>query len=451
MAKTAPTTRQRLHRRTLRRTVGLYVVVAVLWVFLSDLLLERAIRDPHLLSRLQTLKGAAFILVTAVLLFLYLRQCLKTLQEHEEQRATEQKAAAQDLRDRFRELSTLFDAMNAIIYVADLNSHELLYVNRQTEKQFGADWQGRKCHQYLQHGSDTPCDLCTGPQLAMNGQAGETIVWEYLNPQSRRWYQCFDKAIRWTDGRLVRLEIAFDITERKELETMKDDLLSSVSHEMRTPLTAIAGFAELLLNEPDLKPEHERHVAIIFREAEKLTELINRFLDIRRLKIDRTRNHYELLPVSTLLHKARQRCRSDAKDHTIRIEDSPGATVFGNRRELVQAFYQLLANACRYSPPESDIRVTIREEDAIIISIRDQGPGIPQQELEAIFTPFHRLETGPTRSTGGVGLGLCIVREIVTLHGGRITAESGPGTGCTFRITLPRPESPAGDFGTGMA
>ena len=402
------------------------------------MLLAWLVSDPTQLTQAQTIKGWLYVAVTATLLYCYLSHCLQALRNREEELEAEQDKAQQNLQDRFEQLNTLFDSMNAVVYVADLANHELIYVNRFAAEFFGHNWQGRKCYDYLQDGIGQPCNFCTNSQLIEKGESGDPVIWEFLNTKNKRWYECFDKAIRWTDGRLVRLEVAIDVTERKELEKIKDDLLSSMSHEMRTPLTAISGFAELLINEQEIPEPQRRHIEIIYREAEKLNDLINRFLDVRRLKTDRARTGYENLVVQGLLEKAQKSCRDRKDHHNIQIECPPGLHLYGNRKELTQVITQLLENACRYSPKGGKIslvaKTTVQETSICVI---DQGIGIPQHELERIFNPFHRLDTGDSRGTGGVGLGLCVSREIIALHGGKIQVESTLGQGSTFTILFP--------------
>jgi signal transduction histidine kinase len=432
--------RRSFHKRTAARTAVFYAIFACLWIYFSDTILALFISDTIQLTKAQSIKGWLFVLVTAILLFFYISHSLQLLREREEEIDRGREQTKRELQDRFKELNTLFDAMNAVVYVADIATYELLYVNRFAAEAFGPDWKGAKCYHYLQEGSEQPCDFCTNQQLIRNGETGGTVCWEFLNTKNNHWYECFDKAIRWTDGRLVRLEIALDITERKELETIKDDLLSSMSHEMRTPLTAIRGFAELLENEPDLSEQHRRHIEIIGREAETLTELVDRFLDVRRLKTNRSRTGYELLPIQGPLIKAKERCRDCKEHHDIQIECPSDLQVYGNSQELSQVITQLLDNACRYSPEGGLISLTAQADtDGTSIRVSDQGIGIPQHELEAIFDPFHKLDTGDRRSTRGVGLGLCVAKDIIALHGGKMHAESTPGQGSTFTILLPSP------------
>jgi PAS domain-containing protein len=340
--------------------------------------------------------------------------------------------------EQFKQFATLFDALNAVIYVADMETYELLYVNRFTEEAFGKDWRGEKCFAYLQNSAAQECGFCTNQSLLVDGQPGPAILWEFRNTSNNRWYQCLDKCIRWTDGRLVRVEIALDITARKEMEQTKEELLSAVSHEMRTPLTAITGFAELLLEEKNLPNHIRQHIRTIFNESEKMAELINTFLELRRLKSDQARVDYQPLTVKSLLQHGIGRVHECAEHHAIHINCPADLQVFGNRQELRQVFRKLLSNACRFSPQGGAINLEAwLEGDEVIIRIEDFGLGIPPEEHEQIFEHFHRLDRGNSRRTGGAGLGLSLVREAVTLHGGRVWVESRPGHGSRFFVALP--------------
>lgn len=439
MSSTNSLDRRILHQRTAARTAVFYSIFAGLWIYFSDTVLAWFLSDPAQLTQAQTIKGGLFVLVTAVLLYLYLTHCLQRLRSHEEELEAERIKIHKDMQEHLGQFNTLFDSINAVIYVADLETYELIYVNRFAADFFGENWQGRKCYHYLQADREQPCEFCTNPQLIRNGEPGDPVVWEFLNTNNNRWYECFDKAIRWTDGRLVRLEVAQDVTERKELAKIKDDLLSSMSHEMRTPLTAISGFAELLIDQQDMAEEHRHHINIIYKEAEKLAELINRFLDVRRLKTDRARIDYEHFPVRDLLQKVQDSTRDCKQHHVVKIACQTDSRIYGNRKELMQVVTQLLENACRYSPQGGNITVSAESnEREVSICVTDQGIGIPENELDSIFSPFHRLDTGDTRTTGGVGLGLCLAREIVILHGGKLNVESTLGEGSSFTIRLPR-------------
>jgi signal transduction histidine kinase len=406
------------------KVAGVYILIAILWIAFSDRLLAQLIQDPAQLSRGQTLKGWLFVMTTGGLLFVYLQRSLRR----------EQKA--------FEELTTLFQSLPAIVYAADMQSFELLFVNGYASERFGRNWRGQNCYAYLQQGQEQPCGFCSNPLLLRDGRPGPPVTWEFRNTRDGRWYQCLDKAVRWPNGRLVRLEIALDITERKEMERTRDELLATVSHEMLTPLTAISGFAELLLEERSLTGPARRHVDTICRETEKMQELIQTFLELKRLKTDRTRVGYERLALRDLLEQCATNCPDCDGRHAMAI-DCPGELeVFGNRRELTQVFRQLFDNACRFSPAGGTVAVQAGAADGNVqVLIIDEGIGIPAEEQERIFEPFHRLDIGDRRRARGIGLGLAMVREIITLHGGSIRVESAAGQGSRFAVILPTPEA----------
>lgn len=397
-----------------------YLLVAGAWIFLSDWLLSRWLDISVELSRWQTVKGGLFVVATSALLFAYLRYCLRRQQQ------------------AYQELTTLFDAFPGAIYVSDFHTDLLLYVNRFAEERFGSDWRGKACYSYFQDDQQHRCAFCTNSQLLKDGKPGNPVCWEFRNTRDKRWYQCHDKAIYWADGRLARMEMAIDITGQKELERTKDELLAAVNHEMRTPLTAIAGFAELLGDDRRLPENTRQHLQTIFAEAEKLRQLIETFMEVRRLKSDRARIDYLPIKALDLLQAAADQHPDRTDRHHIEIVSPSELTVYGNFRELVQAFRQLVANACRFSPQGGEIRLDAGTAgEAAELSITDHGATIPVEERERIFEPFHRLDTGDRRRSRGVGLGLTLARETILLHGGSIRVEDVPGAGNRFIVTLP--------------
>jgi hypothetical protein len=406
-----------------------YLLVAGLWIYLSDLLLASLLNSSAAISRWQSVKGGLFVLVTSGLLFAYLRHCLRRQQQS------------------YNELTTLFDTFAGAIYVADLTSHELLYVNRFATERFGADWRNKSCYGYFQAEQNEPCGFCTNAMLLQDGKPGEPVVWEFRNTRDGRWYQCHDKAIFWPDGRLARMEIAIDITEHKDLEHTKNEMLAAVNHEMRTPLTAIAGFSELLGDDPTLPADSRLYLRTIFAETEKLQQLINTFMEVRRLKTDRARVDYAPLRARDLLAAAGERHPDCTDRHHLEIDAPDDLLVYGNHKELVQAFRQLVSNACRFAPQGGLVRLSAEAQgETAIFSVTDQGEVIPAEERQRIFEPFYRLDTGDRRHSRGVGLGLTLARETLRLHGGAIRAEAAPGGGNRFVVTLPlAPRQHSGD------
>ena len=172
MPSSSPQDRRVLHQRTVMRTAGLYALFAWLWIYFSDTLLAWFFSDPTQLTQAQTIKGGLFVVVTATLLYLYLTYCMQRLRDSEEKLESERNKVQQEMQDHISQLNTLFDSMNAVVYVADLKTYELLYVNRFAAEFFGSDWQGRKCYNYLQADMNQPCEFCTNPQLTQNGDPG---------------------------------------------------------------------------------------------------------------------------------------------------------------------------------------------------------------------------------------------------------------------------------------
>ena len=405
----------------IRVAIG-YLIFAGLWIYCSDWLLAHWFKSTVELSHWQTVKGGAFVAITSTLLFVYLRYCLRRQQQ------------------AYNELTTLFDSFAGLIYVADFQNHDLLYVNRFAMERFGSEWHGRKCYSYFQTDQQNECGFCTNALLLREDKPGPPVTWEFRNTRDGRWYQCHDKAVLWADGRLARMEIAIDITEHKELEHIKDELLSAVNHEMRTPLTAISGFSELLCDDPTI-PEHTRqHLQTIFDESEKLKQLIENFMEVRRLKTDRSRINYAPFKATELLAAASDRQHDCSKRHLIEVDVPEELVLYGNHKELTQAFRQLVANACRFSPEGGRVLLRGKQVGKMAqLTVTDQGIGIPAEERQRIFEPFHRLDTGDRRRSRGVGLGLALAREILLLHGGEIQVEEAPEGGNRFVVTLPLP------------
>lgn len=350
----------------------------------------------------------------------------------------ERKRSEEALRTHFDQITTIFDSLNALVYVVDIDSHCVIYMNRYGEEVFGPEWAGRHCYEVLQDGSD-PCRFCANEQIRADGPGQKPLIWEFQNKVNQKWYQCIDKGIRWPDGRLVRLEIALDITERKEMERMKDEILSAVSHEMRTPLTAVLGYAEYLLENEAPPAEQRGFLRTLYQEAERLNDLISDFLQLQRLQARRPSYRFQPLPLADLLEKAARPFTVFSQKHSIRFDLPPGLPpVRGEEKSLLEVMEKLISNAVKYSPEGGEILLGAEARgDEIVLSVRDSGRGIPPGELERIFDRFYRIDNSDRREAGGAGLGLALVREIIRAHGGRVWAESSVGQGSTFFVALP--------------
>jgi signal transduction histidine kinase len=241
--------------------------------------------------------------------------------------------------------------------------------------------------------------------------------------------------------------------ERDQLETMKDEFVLTASHELRSPLTSVQGFAELLMLERDkLSPKQADTVEIILDNTRHLVRLLNDLLDLARSDAGRLTIKPAPTEVATLVEDAVRTIRSqtEAKGQSLhlRVETSL-PQIYVDRDRIRQVLVNLLTNAHEYCPEGAAIAVTAERRNAeVAIAVSDDGPGMAEDQLEHIFERFTRGDAGLTQHVGGTGLGLAISRSLVELHRGRIEATSSPGRGSTFCVSLPMvpvtPEGPAG-------
>lgn len=255
----------------------------------------------------------------------------------------------------------------------------------------------------------------------------------------------------WGEDRVIG--VATDITTRvrteaelrtsnarlQDLNAVKSHVVSIVSHEFRTALAGILGFSEIMRDE-DLAPEDVREYAgDINADAQRLNRMITEMLDLDRLESGRV--HLQVSPVNleTLISAAIARVATGTRHHTFRTDiDHALPTLNADADKVMQVLMNLLRNAVTYAPDGGEITVdAVRERDMVHLRVVDRGRGIPADMRETIFERYTRVETDATRTVGGTGLGLPIVRQIVELHGGRVWAESMVEEGSTFHVLLP--------------
>jgi two-component system sensor histidine kinase SenX3 len=239
-------------------------------------------------------------------------------------------------------------------------------------------------------------------------------------------------------GALVVVE---DTSARRRLENVRRDFVANISHELKTPVGALALLAETLLDEDD-GAVMRRLAERIASEAFRVGHTIDDLLELSRLEASPARSD-ELLPVVVLVGEAVDRVRSgaDRRGIALGVEEVPdGLTVQGERRQLVSALVNLLDNAIKYSEPDSSVDVRARSDDGWVdVEVRDHGIGIPRRDLERIFERFYRVDRARSRETGGTGLGLAIVRHVASNHRGDVQVESREGEGSRFTLRLPAP------------
>jgi signal transduction histidine kinase len=239
------------------------------------------------------------------------------------------------------------------------------------------------------------------------------------------------------------LGVGIDITERKQVERMKNEFISLVSHELRTPLTSIRGALGLVSGGVlgEIPAEARAMINIANEDTERLVRLINGILDIEKIEAGRMDFNFELLDLAGLVRQAIETNRPFAMQSKVELifaGDAGEAMVLADPDRIMQVMTNLLSNAIKFSPSGGEIRLSIeRREKMVRVSVKDQGPGIPEDFRGLVFQKFAQADSSVSREGGGSGLGLSISRAIVEKHHGRIGFETETGAGATFYFDLP--------------
>ena len=240
------------------------------------------------------------------------------------------------------------------------------------------------------------------------------------------------------------LIVADDQTASRRVEQTRRDFVANVSHELKTPIGAISLLAEAVGEAADDPPAVRRFAGRMTVESARLTDLVGQIIDLSRLQADDPLAEPTEVDVDPLLAEAVDRCRVDADQHQVSLAlgRPSGATVLGNRRQLLTAIVNLVENAVVYSDPGARVvvaahRTAESDDDYVEITVSDTGIGLRSEELERIFERFYRVDYARSRANGGSGLGLSIVKHIAASYGGEVTVWSRPGQGSTFTIRMP--------------
>ena len=268
-----------------------------------------------------------------------------------------------------------------------------------------------------------------------------------LGAREDKIFQAHASCVRDPEDRLVGVvTVIRDVTKEREADRIKTELVSMVAHELKSPLTSIFGFSELLLESKLEDPSAREYAQVILTESTRLTDLVNKFLDLSRLEAGRTEIRVIPFVVGDVVDKILDTYGGQAKKKEIRtIADIPTdlSLAMGDPDMIEQVLLNLFSNAVKYSPKRSKVGIEAKEtDDSIIISVIDNGYGIPKESLPNIFDKFYRVveseETEEGEEVEGSGLGLTLAKAIVEQHGGTIQVNSRLGVGSVFSITLPK-------------
>jgi len=371
---------------------------------------------------------------------------------------------------------TLVDALDALVYVADMETYEILFINAYGKKVWG-EITGKLCWQTLQEGQTGPCPFCTNDRLVdKEGNPTGTYVWEFQNTVTRHWYECRDQAIRWTDGRLVRMEIATDITRRKlaefEQQTLESQLRQAqkmeaigtlaggIAHDFNNLLVPIIGYAEMLMAGEPEGSDKRRDLGEILKAAQRARDLVKQILTFSR----QTEHERKPIIVGPVLKECLKLLRASLPSNIeIRQEiRAANAKVLGDPTQLTQLVMNLCTNAFHAMEEKGGTLSLVLDEAEIDqqqgtplglppgrylkLEVGDTGSGIDPQVLERIFDPYFT-----TKGEGrGTGLGLAVVQGIVKAYKGGIRVESKVGQGSRFTLFFPLLQGEEPDVSSGV-
>ena len=365
---------------------------------------------------------------------------------------TERKRSEEDLKAAHKRFEDVLNSVDSLVYAIDMRTYEVLFINK-----FGRDnWgeiEGNICWQTLQKGQSGPCEFCTNKRLiGPDGKPSETVVWEIQNTSNNHWYECRDKAIYWPDGRVVRIEFATDITDRKQTEEkmkkyakeleeanqLKDLFTDIIRHDLLNPVTVIKGLSEIILEDESLN-KNRKSVETIIKNVGKLEEMIQSAATLAKVEaVDKL--DFEERNLCEILRKAISDFTPMFRNKGMSVEFLGEAKCIAEvNPHIEEIFSNLLSNAAKYSPENTRVTVGIKGDgEEWIVSVKDRGNRIPDEYKEIIFERFKRIEK---RGVKGTGLGLSIVKRIVDIHKGKVWVEDNPEGGNIFLVTIPAKRS----------
>jgi PAS domain S-box-containing protein len=367
---------------------------------------------------------------------------------------TDRVRSEEAIRSSHHRFLKVLESIDATIYVADMKTYEVLFMNNQMIETFGGNFVGKKCWSVFR-GASAPCSICTNHRLVDDsGRPAGVETWQGHNPVTGRWFMNYDRAIEWTDGRVVRLQIAMDITESKKMEEALaraqkmeaiGTLASGIAHDFNNLLMGIQGHSSLIALDLGPSHPHAEHAAAIDQHVKSAANLTRQLLGVVR------GGKYEVkaIDIKEVLKTSAAMFGRTHKEIRVRLETRPKPLVVeADRQQIEQVLLNIYVNALQAMPGGGDLSVTALPVDLgekgcqpfqvapgnyARISIEDTGIGIEEDIRQKIFDPFFTTK----EKSRGTGLGLASAYGIIKNHGGTITVESKVGKGSTFHIYLP--------------
>lgn len=276
---------------------------------------------------------------------------------------------------------------------------------------------------------------------ALSSQSPELSTLELFSEKDRRYVEVYAAPIVRDEERPGALAVLRDVTHMKQLEEMRRDFVANVTHELKTPLTSIKGYIELLQSRQRTPEEAEQFYTILEIEADRLENLISDLLELSEIEGgDRQRLRNERIYLYSVADEVMTELgpQAEARGIKLHLDVDPDFSFAANRHRIKQLIVNLMSNAVKYNKDNGDVYLTAgRERGQIRIQVRDNGIGIAEEHLPRLFERFYRVSKSRSRALGGTGLGLAIVKHIAGLYGGTVQVASELGKGTVFTVYLP--------------
>jgi two-component system phosphate regulon sensor histidine kinase PhoR len=235
--------------------------------------------------------------------------------------------------------------------------------------------------------------------------------------------------------------VLHDISDLRRVDRVRRDFVANVSHELRTPLTAVRGYVEALMDESTDRDQHKKFLEVIDRHTGRMERLVRDLLRLARLDAQQETADVHAIDAAALFRSAAADLSERIAYHNLQVDISvtpAAATIHADQNKLQDALRNLIENAVNYSPQGGRIEMEAHADgERVVLSVADEGPGVPQADLGRVFERFYRVDQSRTSDPGGTGLGLSIVRHLVELHGGKVSASNRAEGGALFTISLP--------------
>jgi len=370
---------------------------------------------------------------------------------------TEPKRARAELEAAHERFVAVLDGLDTAVYVADVASDEILYANRAFKQLYGADAVGQNCWLVTTACHPERGDFQADPRrLGLDDVPRELFDGELRHPLSGRWYHLRDRAIRWVDGRIVRMEIAADVSDRRRTEeaTLRHqerleqtsrlitmgEMASSLAHELNQPLSAIANYCMGSVNRLKTGDYRQEDILAAMEKASTQAERAGKIIRRTREFVKKSEPNRALVALAGIVEEAIGFAEIEARKASvgIRVDIPPDLPpVFADRIMIEQVVLNLVKNGIEAMQQahtlDRELVVSARRDEAgmVEVAVADRGHGIDGETADRLFAPFY------TTKQEGMGMGLNICRSIVEYHDGRLWAQPNPGGGSVFRFTLP--------------